>query len=89
MPYVLTDRFNEDKVEEYFGQQRCMDRRSDNPTIQQFSYNANIICTQRFVSTRTENTSAKYKGLKTGLPGIMLMMSHKRNDKKQTSLENK
>ena len=66
MPYVLTERFNQDNVEEYFGQQRSIGRRCDNPTMQQFGYNANIIRTQRFVSARTGNTSGKYKGLKKG-----------------------
>ena len=66
MPYVLTECFNQDNVEEYFGQQRSIGRRCDNPTMQQFGYNANIIRTQRFVSARTGNTSGKYKGLKKG-----------------------
>ena len=33
MPFVLTEKFNSDVVEEYFGRQRSLGRRSDNPTI--------------------------------------------------------
>ena len=43
MPYILTERFNQDNVEEYFGEQRSMGRRSDNPNMHQFGYNANAI----------------------------------------------
>ena len=33
MQYVLTERFCQDSVEEYFGNQRKFGRRSDNPDI--------------------------------------------------------
>eukprot|EP00794_Sanderia_malayensis_P001918 gene1918-2175_t len=41
--FVLTNRFNQDMVEEYFGRQRSLGRRSDNPTIWQFGYQDNTI----------------------------------------------
>ena len=34
--YVLTERFMQDVLEDYFGHQREKGRRSDNPTAQQF-----------------------------------------------------
>ena len=43
MEFVLTERFCQDPVEEYFGNQRKLGRRSDNPDIHQFGYNANTI----------------------------------------------
>ena len=39
MDYFLTERFCQDPVEEFFGKQRQLGRRSDNPDINQFSYN--------------------------------------------------
>ena len=66
MECLLTEPFNQDHVEEYFGQQRSIGKRGDNPTVHQFGYNTNIILTQRFVATRTGNTSGNYKGLRKG-----------------------
>jgi len=43
MPFVLTEKFNQDVVEKYFGRHRCLGRRNDNPTIQQFGYNSNML----------------------------------------------
>ena len=45
--YVLTNRFCQDPVEQYFGKQRGIGRRSDNPTIYAFGYNDNTIRMQR------------------------------------------
>ena len=36
MPFVLTERFNQDVVEEYFGRQRQLGQRNDNPIMYQF-----------------------------------------------------
>lgn len=41
--FVLTERFNQDLLEEYFGKQRSLGRRNDNPSTQQFKYQANAI----------------------------------------------
>ena len=44
MPFVLTEKFNQDVVEEYFGRQRrSMGRRNENPNLFQFGYQANAI----------------------------------------------
>ena len=50
MDYVLTEHFCQDPVEEFFGKQRQLGRRSDNPDINQFGYNSNIIRTERSIS---------------------------------------
>ena len=61
MPYVLTERFNQDLVEEYFGRQRSLGRRNDNPTVQQFGYQANTIRLQRSVhQVEGGNTSGRH-----------------------------
>ena len=39
LKFVLTEKFNQDVLEEYFGRHRALGRRNDNPTIYQFGYN--------------------------------------------------
>ena len=60
MEYVLTERFCQDPVEEYFGNQRKLGRRSDNPDFNQCLYNENTIRIQREVSVGSGNTRGKY-----------------------------
>ena len=47
--FVLTERFCQDEIEEYFGSLRQLDRRSDNPDLQMFGYNDNTIRIQKNV----------------------------------------
>ena len=61
LDFVLTNRFNQDVVEEYFGRQRSLGRRSDNPTIWQFGYQDNTIRMQRSVVPVTGNTKGGHK----------------------------
>lgn len=44
--YVLTERFCQDVLEEYFDYQRGMGRRAHNPFLKEFGYNANAIAIQ-------------------------------------------
>jgi hypothetical protein len=48
--YVLTERFMQDVLEDYFGHQRERGRRSDNPTAYQFGYNDLTIAVQRDIA---------------------------------------
>ena len=51
MDYFLTECFCQDPVEEFFGKQRQLGRRSDNPDINQFGHNSNDISSgQSFMS---------------------------------------
>ena len=59
MEFVLTERFCQDTIEEYFGSQRKLGRRSDNPDIRMFGYNSNTIRTQRAVSCQSGNTRGR------------------------------
>lgn len=43
--YVLTERFCQDPLENYFGRQRSMGRRRDNPNLRTFGYQDNTIRT--------------------------------------------
>lgn len=59
MEYVLTERFCQDPVEEYFGNQRKLGRRNDNPDVYSFGYNDNSIRIQRTVSCQSGNTRGR------------------------------
>ena len=61
MEFVLTEKFNQDVVEEYFGRQRSFGRRNDNPSMYQFGYNANTIRMQRSIAPVTGNTKGAHK----------------------------
>ena len=60
--FVLTERFCQDLLEEYFGRQHSIGCRNDNPTVYQFGYNNNAIRMQRSVVNVTGNTQGKYNG---------------------------
>eukprot|EP00112_Aurelia_sp_Birch-Aquarium-sp1_P010895 Seg2305.2 transcript_id=Seg2305.2/GoldUCD/mRNA.D3Y31 product="hypothetical protein" protein_id=Seg2305.2/GoldUCD/D3Y31 len=59
MEFILTERFCQDIVDEYFGNQRKLRRRSDNPDIRMFGYNNNTIRIQRTVSCQSGNTKGR------------------------------
>ena len=61
MKFVLTEKFNQDVVEEYFMRQRSLGGRSENPTIYQFGYQDNTISLQRSIVPMTGNTAGKYR----------------------------
>ena len=44
--YVLSEKFCQDDLENYFGRQRAIGRRKDNPSVRDTMYNDNIIKTQ-------------------------------------------
>ena len=60
MQFVLTSRFNQDVVEEYFSRQRYLGRRNDNPDIRMLGYNDNTIRMQRSVAPVTGNTRGRH-----------------------------
>ena len=69
MEYVLTERFCQDPIEEYFGSQRKIGRRSDNPDIKMFGYNDNTIDSQRSVSCQSGNTRGRKDRKKAWVEG--------------------
>ena len=48
--FVLSERFMQDVLDDYFGYQRDKGRRSDNPTAQQFGHNELTIAAQRDIA---------------------------------------
>ena len=61
MPYVLSERFSQDVLEEHFGRHHSLGRRNDNPTIHQFGYQSNTLRMQRSVVPVTGNTNGAHK----------------------------
>ena len=59
MDFVLTERFCQDPVEEYFGHQRQLCKRNDNPDIRMFGNNANTLRIQYSVSVQSGNTRGR------------------------------
>ena len=59
MEFLLTERFCQDLVEEYFGKQHQLGRRSDNPDFHQFGYNSNTIRIERSISCQSGNTKGR------------------------------
>ena len=47
VPYVLTERFCQDPLENYFGHQRSMGCRKENPSLYDVGYNDNTIRNQK------------------------------------------
>ena len=56
MPFVLTERLNQDCFEENFDKHRPLGRRNDNPALKQFVYQPNTLRIQRSVAPVTGNT---------------------------------
>ena len=45
--FLFSERFNQDPLESFFGQQRARGGSSDNPNVDTFLHNAQAICVQR------------------------------------------
>ena len=59
--YVFSERFMQDVLEDYFGHQRTLGRRSDNPSAQQFKYNDRTLAAQRGIAPSVSgNTGGRY-----------------------------
>ena len=46
IPYILSKRFYQDDLENYFGKQQAIGEMCDNPTVRNFGYNDNTIKSQ-------------------------------------------
>ena len=59
--YLLTERFCQDPLENYFGKQRSSGARKDNPSLYDFGYNDNTIRNQKvFKPIATGNERDEY-----------------------------
>eukprot|EP00794_Sanderia_malayensis_P002699 gene2699-3120_t len=55
VPYILTERFCQDPLENYFGRQRSLGHRKDNPSLRDVGYNDNTIRTTKLFRPITGN----------------------------------
>lgn len=49
--FIFTERFCQDNLEIFFGQQRQRGRRNDNPSVEQFVHNSQAIMTSKSISS--------------------------------------
>ena len=59
--YVLPGKCNQDDLENYFGKQRAIGSRRENPTVYQVGYGDNIIKSQFSIKPSGSNVSVKQK----------------------------
>ena len=63
MEFVLSERFCQALLEEYFGRQRERGRFNDNPTVQAFGYNDRTLAVQRNIAPVLKgNVAGRHKG---------------------------
>ena len=61
--YVYTERFCQDPLENYFGRQRAIGSRKDNPSLRAFGYNDNTIRTAKSAKSIIGNVRGSAVGL--------------------------
>ena len=60
VPEVLSNRINQDILEEHFGQHRSLGRRNENPSSYAFGYQENIVRDRKTIMKITGNTSGRH-----------------------------
>ena len=68
--FILTDRFNQDPVEIYFGQERSRGHRNNNPSVQRYMKNTQALIVQKALALGGSSNISKKKRLRivTTLP---------------------
>ena len=59
MSFVLTERFNQDPVEIFFGKQQSQGNRNDNPCVAQFLQNIQALIVQKSLALGGSNNISK------------------------------
>ena len=59
--FVLTERFNQDPLENFFGQQRARGQRNDNPSVSQFLENTQALMVQKSLPVGGSSSIRKRK----------------------------
>ena len=78
--FILTERFYQDPVEEYFVIQRQLGRRYDNPDVAKFCYNDSTVRIQTDVSFTSANIKGKYNKSNPGIEvGLIFQNNNKKN----------
>ena len=61
MPYVFSECFSQDVLEEHFGRYHSLGRKNDNPTINQIGYQSNTLRMQCSIVPITGKTKGTHK----------------------------
>lgn len=59
--FILTERFNQDSLEIFFGQQRARGQRNDNPSVAQFMENSQALVVQKSLALGGSSSISKNK----------------------------
>ena len=63
IPYIYSERYCQDNLKNYFGEQRAIVRRSYNPTVSHFWYNDNTVKNQfsiRIIGGKVQGPAEKF-----------------------------
>ena len=86
--YVLTERFCQDPLENYFGKQRSSGVRKDNPTLYDFGYNDNTIRNQKvFKPITTGNVRDEHLNFEIDTEPVLCHKKYKQSNLWYPSLE--
>ena len=58
--HVLTEKFNQDSLEEHLRNIRSVNRRNDNPSLYKLVYSENIVGMKRSITPVNGNTKGKW-----------------------------
>ena len=76
--FVLSDRFNQDTLEIYFGQQRSRGHRNDNPSVLQFLQNAQALTVQKSLALGGSSNISKKREDPLELSSICSLLPKRR-----------
>ena len=68
--FVLTKRFNQDPLENFFGQQRARGQRNDNPSVSQFLENTQALMLQKSLAVGGSSSIRKRKEMSDLIPSL-------------------
>jgi hypothetical protein len=70
--YVLTERFMQDVIEDYFGHQRTQRGKSDKPSAKQFGYNDLTIAVKRDIAPSVSGNTGGDMARQNGTLSLMI-----------------
>ena len=68
--FVLTERFNQDPLKNFFGQQRARGQRNDNPSVSQFLENTQALMVQKSLAVGGSSSIRKRKEMHDLIPSL-------------------
>jgi len=80
--YVLMEKFCQDPLESFFGQQRAQGRRNDNPTVAEFTINTNSLRVQSSIASDPLHGNCRKKKVKVEIDDTPLPRRQRHAEKK-------